>query len=258
MEKNRQLFFLVIILALIVHVIIFFLVLGPEYLKKQKKPLTINKEILFERPAPPDEPVQDLPTMLPGKIEDTTPENEKQPDQDKSPATDAPETSTTVFKDEPKTDQDPKPSPKRARAPKPTFNFNQLNEYANALGSSAFKNQGVDRPATDADTAVLLYQEKVRKHFHSNWNNYANSTYYYNLSESIIYLHIIIDHNGRMVRNNSTHNSNNPAILKLLEKVLQYCEPFPIIPKHIKLTQFTFRLEITVAKGKFSSGYGYQ
>lgn len=298
MKKNRQLFFLVIIFALIIHALLFILILGSRFISKPKKIEQSNREITIERtppaqqPSQPEIPVQDLPNMLPGKLEHPAndlkqeseapvePEKKSLPEDsklDEQPKTPEPPKQVTAQEQENISDLDAfKPVPEntiektaklttlpekriaaRNRANKPVFNFNQLNEYAQALGNSAFKNHGVDRQPTEHDQAVLLYQEKVRKHFHENWNNYANTTYYYNLSHSQIFLAIIIDKNGYIIKNSSSHNSNNPALINLLTKILKYSEPFPVIPAHLKINNFDFKLTIHLAQGKFSSGYGY-
>jgi len=285
MEKNRRLIFLVIIFALIIHALLFLLILGNKYLSKQKKITPATKEITIERTqpptqiAPPEPEPQDLPNMLPGKLEQpandlkqesAAPEEEQEqikPTQEtKTPEPEKKEpdlselakeqTNITQKTTNLETQAEKNPAA-RQRASKPVFNFNQLNSYAEALGSSAFKNHGVDRPVTEHDQAVLLYQEKVRKHFHENWNNYANTTYYYSLNPAQIFLSITISQNGYVIKNSSSHNSSNPALLNLLAKILQYSEPFPVIPAHLKLTNFEFKLTIHLAQGKFSSGYGY-
>ncbi len=296
MKKNRRLFFLVIIFALIIHALLFLLILGSKFISKPKKIDKPTREITIERtppaqqPAPPETLVQDLPNMLPGKLEqpandlqqnsEAPTEQQKDSKPEESPEKSEPEIKTAAPEEKivdledlaakqdkttpkvtkPDTPDKPKTAQKttaRKRASKPVFNFNQLNEYAQALGNSAFKNHGVDRPATEHDQAVLLYQEKVRKHFHENWNNYANTTYYYNLSHSQIFLAIVIDKNGYIIKNSSSHNSNNPALINLLTKILKYAEPFPVIPAHLKITNFDFKLTIHLSQGKFSSGYGY-
>lgn len=184
MKKNRRLFFLVILFALLIHALLFLLILGSRFISKTKTLPKPEREIIIERtpppaaqPMPPAEQAQDLPTMLPGKLEQpandlkqdseapTEPQKESKPT--RSPQTqEIAEPIPTPIKEPEKildldalapkeaelkekvtkldTSTAPKPVAARKRARKPTFNFNQLNEYATALGNSAFKNQGVD------------------------------------------------------------------------------------------------------------------
>jgi len=285
METNRKSFLLIIIFALLINILLFLLIFDPRCVDKDTK-LISNKEIIIELTQTN---TPELPSMLPSQFEHpanaitqkseapTEPEKDSHPEPPPAPPEELEKNQSQTAQNSLNLDTleqaslkpeqaqkiippDTPPTLKpiaRKRGAKPVFNFNQFNQYAEALGSSAFKNYGADRPATEHDQAILLYQERIRQHFHEHWNNYANTTYYHNLNQSQIFLSIAIDKNGYVLKNNSSHNSSNPALLNLLAKVLKYSEPFPAIPTHLKIATFDFKLTIHFAQGKFSSGYRY-
>ncbi len=267
MKKMYRLFWFVIILALIIHGLILLCLFFAKYNINKQSKAKAPKEIMIERSKPEPVNVQDLPTMLPGKP-DLQPATEDQaPDQIQKPEEKTEQNPELENKPYEKASEKINPTnsttpnhtnkTKRTRAAKPTFNLDLLNSYAVAQGSSAFKNFGSDRPPQEDDYAILLHQERVKKHFHANWNNYANSNYYYNLNESRVLLFVIINEQGRVIQNHSQNLSNNPGLLNLINKILKYAEPFPVIPAHLKIKTCELKLIITISQGKFSSGYGY-
>ena len=253
MKKVSRLLYLILVLAFIIHVVLLLFLFSVKYAAIKKNQTKQTKLITFEKTA-----INDLPTMLPGKlatsIDQVLPKelvkgvvnNEIHPS----------ETNNVVLSSTMLNKKSPKKGTK-AIAP-PLFNFDQLNHYALAEGNSAFKNQGVNRPPQKEDFALLTYQEKIRKHFGQNWNRYADQTYFYNLELANIHVAFTISKDGRVIEIKTKDFSNNPAIPKLIEKILRYAEPFPKIPELLKIECFTLRHYIAINKGKFSSGYRWQ
>jgi len=255
MRKTSRLFFWIIILALIIHGLILLFLFGAKYMaskkdlvKPPKPPVTIEH---IKPPIP-----YDLPNMMPGQALKSATEEATDPIESPEEikiSSDLKPQETYQVTEPPK---DPKP--RRKARPKPTFNFAAINEYATANGNSAFKNRGVNREPTKDDMAILMYQERVRKHFTNSVNQYANGTYFYNIHQAELYLILIIGRNGKVLDIKIQNFSNNPAIAKLLEKIIAYAGLFPIIPATIKLESFTLTTNIKINQGKLTSGYGWQ
>lgn len=267
MKKVTRLFFLVIILALIVHGLMLLFLFGSKLMSIKKSPLKIEKPQL---PKPVTiEPIKplDLPNMLPGQqdlpnppipVEPNLdkPDNPEQVDQSQDLITKNDALGSNASKANPGTK--PSRAKKRPYLPKPTFNFNQINDYAIAEGNSLFKNKGENRPPTKEDLAILMYQERARKHFGISLNRYADQANFYNVNRAIIDLIIVINSKGQVIDIRMRNHSNNPAIVHLIEKIVKYAGLFPVIPDSIKMTSFTLSTTITISQGKLTSGYGWQ
>lgn len=255
MGKRSRLFFLVLLLIFLLHAITLILLLGSKY-AAQKKHTQQKKERVILIQKTPEKPLpkkktklkkQDLPTMLPGK--QTPPTKKTAPNKQTKP-----EKKTESIKKGASKVKAPKKAPKQTEK-KPVFNFNTINQYAFAVGNSAFKNFGTNRPPREDDLALLTYQEKVRRHFGDSFNKYANQTYFYNLDTALINLQFTVDRDGRIINTDTQNYSNNPAITNLIEKILQYAEPFPRMPQKVKLTSFTTGFSIKFESGKLAGYY---
>lgn len=274
MKKICRRFFLVLILACIVNGIILWLIFGINPKTTQTK---LPKPITIERIIPnqaPDLPTPSLPTMLPSPTpvtslpnqepapNNTSPQEAKTPDTDNIVVkNDFSNTNNTLAKNSPENTPTTKSTTKKPRRKKrtlvpPGFDFDRINAYALAVGSSAFKNYGTNKIADEHDYAMLIYQEKARKHFAVALNSYADSNYFYNISVTQFNISIIIEKDGRAQF--QAHNlANNIAIVNLIEKILIYAGLFPAIPKNLNLNNFRLDFNIRIEQGKLVRGYGW-
>ena len=263
MKKVTRLFLLIIILALIIHCLILLFLFGNQFMASKKDVLKMEKPqtpkpVTIEHIKP-----LDLPNMLPGQPTLPTPPTPVEAILDKPDTPDLPDESKNLT---PKNNlispdaQDIKPtSPKkRTSQPKPTFNFDQLNHYATAEGNSIFKNRGENRAPTKEDLAILMYQERARKHFTISMNRYADQANFYNVHRAAIDLILVIGQDGRVLDIRTRNHSNNPAMPSLMEKIVKYAGLFPAIPAATKIPSFTFMTTVTISQGKLKSGYGWQ
>lgn len=258
MKKLTRLFFLIIILALIIHGLILLFLFGNKFMAIKKSVFKPEQTKTLKPVTIEPIPTQlNLPNMMPGQP--TSPTSPPNPAEPTEPILEKPNTSDLPDKPKDSTNQPTqKKSSKRSYQPKPTFNFDHLNHYAIAEGNSIFKNQGENRPPTKEDLTILMYQERVRKHFSVSMNRYADQAYFYNINRAAIDLVIIIGKDGRVLDLRTRNHSNNPALHNLMEKIIKYAGLFPAIPEKAKLQSFTLMTTVTIAQGKLSSGYGWQ
>lgn len=265
MKKLKHLFFLIILLAFLIHVMILLFLFSKSFIatKKTQAKVKTVKPVTFE-PVPTQ---LDLPNMMPDQSALTTPSEPTESILEKSTIPDLPDKyadkdSYLLTKTETKELihelPQKKPSSRRFSQPKPTFNFENLNHYAVAEGNSIFKNHGQNRPVTKEDLAILMYQERVRKHFSVSMNRYADQTYFYNINRAAIDLIVVIGKDGRVLDLKTRNHSNNPALHNLMEKIIKYAGLFPTIPDKTNLQSFTLMTTVTISQGKLSSGYGWQ
>jgi uncharacterized protein (UPF0333 family) len=256
MNKISRLFFLVLLLIFIIHAIGLLLMFSANS-SAQKKTVPKPKKIITIQHIPAKTKPKSLPTMLPGRAAPPA-------KQTNAKKTITAKTEKNIKKESPKKTslkKSAKPATKKAvkrkksTPSKPTFNFAPINQYALALGNSAFKNQGANRAPTQTDLAHLTYQERVRRHFGESFKAYANQTYFYNLTASSINLNFVLGKDGHIIKINTQNLSTNPAITKLIDKILHYADPFPPIPKKLKLNTFALNFEIKINEGKLSNKY---
>jgi hypothetical protein len=275
MKKICRRFFLVLLIACIINGIILWLIFGINPKKAQTKlPKTITIERIIETKKPDDSPTS-LPTMLPSPVavpitpnlEPAQEPTDQVPEQDSMQAQNndnkldhKSELTSTTKETSSKQNQDlqsaKKPRRKKRVITQPQFDFDRINTYALAAGSSAFKNYGTNKIADELDYLILTYQEKARKHFAVALNSYADSNYFYNISVTQFNISIIIEQDGRAQF--KAHNiANNIAIANLIEKILIYAGLFPAIPKNLKINNFRLDFNIRIDQGKLVRGYGW-